>query len=284
MFLLCGTVCGRQPQPATGGGKDFTGPEIQGLQLLEALMLYHPRTYGTNTVQAFLAKGGQRLAYATSQGRQSAWLIAPSNGARRLWVMCGGNATLALDMVSMCRAFPFPRDAFLLVDYPAYGECEGRPSPASIRENLKASILGAVEKLKLGTNDLPGKVCVFGHSLGCAAALLAAEEFHLRSAVLCAPFTSTYEMGRLRFDLPPDFPLKHKFDNRAGMAALRANHGRAWIFHGDADEIVPVEMSKTLAKEYPDTVKLEVLPETHHGDVMRSAGEKLVEAMREAEK
>jgi dienelactone hydrolase len=159
-----------------------------------------------------------------------------------------------------------------------------KASPAGIRDNLKASILAAVEKLKLGTNDLPEKVCVFGHSLGCAAALLAVREFHLRSAVLCAPFTSTHEMARLRFEIPPNFPLKHPFDNRLGLAELRANHGHAWIFHGDADDVIPVEMSKTLAGEFKDVVTLEILAGTRHGNVMKSAGGKLVEAMREAEK
>ncbi len=264
--------------------KKLTGQEVQSLQLLEPLILYHPRAYGSNVVQSFIANGGNRIDYKTSQGRQSAWVIAPTNDAEKLWVMCGGNATLALELESLCRAFPSPRDAYLLVDYPGYGECAGMPSPVSIRENLKTSILSAAEKLKLGTNDLPGRVCVFGHSLGCAAALLAAEEFHLRSAVLCAPFTSTFEMARLRFDIPADFPLRHRFDNRVTLAALRASHGHAWIFHGDADDVIPVEMSKTLAGEFADTVTLEVLPETHHNNVMRRAGDKLVEAMREAEK
>ena len=280
VVFMHGAAYGRQPAPE----KKLTEQEVHSLQLIEPLILYHPRAYASNVVQAFTTNGGKRIDFQTSQGRQSAWVIAPTNRAEKLWVICGGNATLALELESLCRAFPFPRDAYLLVDYPGYGECAGMPSPASIRENLKTSILSAAEKLKLGTNDLPGKVCVFGHSLGCAVALLAAEEFHLRSAVLCAPFTSTFEMARLRFDIPTDFPLKHQFDNRVTLAALRAIHGHAWIFHGDTDDVIPVEMSKKLAGEFAETVKLEVLPETRHNNVMRRAGNKLVEAMREAEK
>ena len=280
VLLVCGSSWGQTP----AAEKKLTEQEIKSLQLLEPMMLYHPRAYGSNTAEAFIAKGGARVEYTTSQGRQSAWLIAPTNRAEKLWVMCGGNATLALDLESLCRGFPFKHDAYLLVDYPAYGECGGRPSPATIRENLKAAILLALDKLKLGTNEIADKVCVFGHSLGCAVALLAADEFQLRSAILCAPFTSTFEMARLSFDIPADFPLKHKFDNRAGLAALRAAHGRAWIFHGDADDVIPVAMSKTLAEEFADTVKLEILPGAQHGNVMRRAGEKLVGAMREARK
>src|ERR1700722_9039931 len=227
-ILLIGSAAfARQPVPE----KKLTEQQIQGLTFLEPMILYHPRKYATNVIESFGQRGGERLDYTTAQGKQSAWLIAPAGGAEKLWVMCGGNATLALELESLSRAFPFKQDAWLLVDYPGYGECEGRPSPVSIRENLKTSILSAVEKLKLGTNDLPGKVCVFGHSLGCAAALLAVREFHLKSAVLCAPFTSTYEMARLQFEIPPDFPLKHPFDNRLGLAELRTNHGHAWIFH-----------------------------------------------------
>ena len=86
----------------------------------------------------------------------------------------------------------------------------------------------------------PEKVSGFGHSLGCSAALMAVEEFHLKSAVLCSPFTSTHEMAELRTGLAKDAPFAHQFDNRQGLKELEKNKGTCWIIHGTDDRIIPV--------------------------------------------
>jgi uncharacterized protein len=253
---------------------------------MEKLVLYHPRKYDAAALQKFSERGGKRLDYQTSQGRQSAWIIpaAKSDAAGKLWVICGGNGSLALDFESMCRNLTFAGDTFLLVDYPGYGECKGEPSPVTIRENLKNAVLLAAKLVNIDPLQLPKRVCVFGHSLGCAAALLAVDEFKLLAAVLCAPFTSTVDMAQERFRLPADLPYQHKFDNRAGMTVLSRNGGHAWIFHGDADEVIPVTMSQKLATEFKDAVKLKVVPSGRHVDIFRLAAKELAQAMTDARK
>ena len=147
---------------------------------------------------------------------------------------------------------------------------------------MKESVLAAAKLTKIDPRELPDRVCVFGHSLGCAAALMAVQEFHLRSAVLCAPFTSTAEMAQVRMGIPNNFPFQHLFDNRPGLRELEKNHGRAWIIHGDKDTIVPVDMSRTLAKEFPDTVKLRVIPGGNHNDIFTRGKKVLFESMTAA--
>jgi hypothetical protein len=256
------------------------------LLALEKQVLYHPRKYDPAVMKKFTDRGGKRLDYQTAQGAQSAWLIpaAKNDVSGKLWLICGGNGTLAMEMEALCRGLPFPNDTFLLVDYPGYGECKGEPSPVSIRENLKSAVLLAAKHLSIEPAQIPQRVCTFGHSLGCAAALLAVDEFKLQAAVLCAPFTSTMEMARDKFNLPLDFPLQHKFDNRTGMNVLSKNGGHAWIFHGDADNVIPVAMSQTLAKEFKDIVNLTIVPSGRHADILRIAATGLVQAMTDARK
>ena len=62
----------------------------------------------------------------------------------------------------------------------------------------------------------------------------------------------------LRFGIPKTFPFQHSFDNRAGLQELAKNHGRAWIIHGDKDTVIPLAMSRTLAKEFKGIVTLRV--------------------------
>lgn len=256
------------------------------LAMLEQKILYHPRAYAKGAIERFTASGGKPIVYQTAQGKQTAWLIPQAEGhePERLWLVCGGNATLALDLESFCRSMPFKRDAWLLVDYPGYGECQGQSSPISIRENVTTSVSSALPVLKLDTTKLHGRFRVFGHSLGCAAALMAADAYHADAAVLCAPFTSTEEMARRIIQLPHGKRLTHIFDNRQGLAALEKNKGKAWILHGKDDEAIPVAMSEALAKEFSKVVKLSVIPGAHHNDLFVRAASELKKAMEQARK
>ena len=172
--------------------------QLEQVEALERQVLYYPHLYGADRLKQFQRRGGRRIDYTTPQGSQTAWLIPQAQGPtpERLWVFFAGNGSLGLDLEPVARAAGFNADAFLFVDYPGYGGlCSGKPSPKSIRENARESILAAAKQTNIDPAGLPDRVCVFGHSLGCAAALLAVEELHLRSAVLCAPFTSTADVA-----------------------------------------------------------------------------------------
>jgi pimeloyl-ACP methyl ester carboxylesterase len=275
--LICGTASRAQPE--------LDKSQLAGLEELERTLLYRPHLYGASHLEAFQKRGGRRIDYRTSQGKQTAWLMPQTKGERpdRLWVFCGGNGSLGLDLEPIARSAKFDTDAFLFVDYPGYGGlCGGKPSPQSIRENVRESVLAAAKMTNLDPAALPDNVCVFGHSLGCSVALLAVEEFHLRSAVLCAPFTSTADMAQVRFGIPKTVPLPQSFDNYTGFNELARNHGRAWIIHGDKDTVVPVDMSRTLAKEFKDTVKLSIIPGGGHGDLLGRSKKELLESMSAA--
>jgi pimeloyl-ACP methyl ester carboxylesterase len=277
LFAITSTAFPKEPA---------TRPVNDPLEALESRTLYYPSLYEAGEVDAFLQDGGIRLDYKTPQGSETAFLIPPASAqkADHLWVIASGNAMLALNMASFCRETGFKSDAFVLVDYPGYGLCEGKPNPASIRENMKGAVLVACEQTGIDVKKNPERVSVFGHSLGCAAALLAVEEFHLRSAVLCSPYTSSHEMAERRIGLAKDAPFAHQIDNRLGLKQLQSDHGHAWIIHGEEDEIIPVQMSKTMAAEFPDVVHLQLIKHAHHNDILNAAAKEILQAMADARK
>ncbi|HEX2748014.1 MAG TPA: hypothetical protein VHM91_08455, partial [Verrucomicrobiales bacterium] len=58
----------------------------------------------------------------------------------------------------------------------------------------------------------------------------------------------------------------------------------AWIFHGEADNVIPVTMSQTLEREFKGVVNLKVVPAGKHNDIFRLAAKELQQAMTEARK
>jgi pimeloyl-ACP methyl ester carboxylesterase len=43
-------------------------------------------------------------------------------------------------------------------------------------------------------------------------------------------------------------------------------HGHAWILHGQQDSAIPVDMSESLAHDFPKTVTLKTIPGAGHND------------------
>ena len=97
------------------------------LALLQHRMIYHPRSYGL-IYQPYLNGSLQRISYQTPEGNQTAFYQPPSEGnpPQAIWILFGGNASLALDWMwlveqsagsdlGFCLLYtsPSPRDATL---------------------------------------------------------------------------------------------------------------------------------------------------------------------------
>lgn len=250
----------------------------------QSKLLYFPRPYGQESVRNWEAKSnGKRVDYQTSQGRQRAFLQGNLESPRHLWIVCGGNGTLALDWAEWLETNAPTEDAWLLVDFPGYGDCEGSPSPGRIRESMKTVVSLASKELGWGEAPDAMKLRFFGHSLGSAACLIAAEEYKIQRGVLIAPFTSTMEMAQELTGVPLGILVWHRFDNRSQLKDLaERGSGKVIIFHGVNDEVIPVDMSRSLAAEGKGVVELREIGEGRHNTIQAEHAEALAAALREA--
>ena len=167
-------------------------------------------------------------------------------------------------------------------DYPGYGLCQGKPHPKAIRESLKMAGPLITERCQLPAGSLAGRGIVWGHSLGAAAGLIAAEEYDIRRAVLLSPFTSTMDMAKVAFGVPLGFLVTHRFDNEARLAGLIQRGGQAWILHGAGDEVIPVAMGRQLAVGGGNAVHFQEIPLAQHNSLMRDALASIITAMESA--
>ena len=277
----------KRAHPLTRILRTTTFTAIAGMGLLavfQSRFLYFPNTYAPEHTAAFLESGGERLEFTTSQGSQTAWLRRPAQDAvpGRVWIVTAGNGSIALDFDRLPEQSGMLQDAFVFIDYPGYGLCQGKPHPSTIKESLQA--LGPLisERCKLAPGGLAAKGIVWGHSLGAAVALMAAEEYGIRSAVLLSPFTSTMDMTKTVFGVPLGFIVTHRFDNEPNLAGLIKRQGKAWILHGSADEVIPVRMGKQLADSGGAAVHFQEIPGARHNTLMREALRPIVQAMESA--
>ncbi len=249
----------------------------------QASLIYFPRPYGATTVENW-KKGtsGKVINFTTSQGKQRAFLQGNLKSPRNLWIVCAGNGSVALDWSDWLEQHAPKEDAWLLVDFPGYGDCEGSPTPGRIRKNLKAAV--PVAARELGWPDRPEsrRMRFFGHSLGAAACLQGASEFGIQRGVLIAPFTSTMAMGRVMTGIPLGFLVWHRFDNVARLGELAARGpGEVIILHGTDDEAIPVAMSRELAEGAKGIVRLKEISGGRHNSLPQTDAAALAEAIEE---
>jgi pimeloyl-ACP methyl ester carboxylesterase len=250
----------------------------------QSKLIYFPRPYDSGTVTAWRAESGTRVIdYRTTDGAQRAYLLSRSARPERLWFVCGGNGTLALEWSDWLREHGPEQDAWLLYDLPGYGGCEGSPRPASIRRSIEAVVPAAMESLGWTPETDRGRLRFFGHSLGSAVALMAAEEHGMSRGVLMTPFTSSMEMTRAVFGVDLGFIVWHRFDNRERLKRLAGRAGAAvHLFHGDRDEVIPVSMSRELAAEFPAVLRYTEVPGGRHNSLQEAVPEKIRAALAEA--
>lgn len=249
----------------------------------QSRLIYHPSPYQEEYESMLRAAKGVRLRFGTRQGAQTAFYIppqAPTPGLpQTVWVCFAGNASLALDWLSHTDAWD-ARYAYLLVDYPGYGDCAGSPTPASIRESSTAAVAALEAHLHTSRAELQPHLAFLGHSLGSAAALMLADDLDLRHGVLLSPFTSMTDMGRRVLGWPLCHLNHHRYDNRRTLAHVAARQGaRVAIFHGTEDEVIPVQMGRELAAAHPQAVTLHEVPGARHNDILLLAAPQIGQAM-----
>jgi len=229
-------------------------------------------------------QGLVRLDFRTSAGRQTAWYLGDGSTPKAVWIFFPGNSTLSPDWRARLGAYGLGGDVgYLLVDYPAYGENEGRPSPMAILESNEAAVEALAKHLGMPAEDLRPRLGAIGHSLGAATALQFAARNPVRGIILFAPFTSTDDMARRMFGGAFTWLLVHKFDNKARLASLgeRRNPPEVLLVHGTNDTIIPVEMGRELAARFPHFVSYLEHPGGDHGSIVDDSRDAVVEFIRQ---
>jgi uncharacterized protein len=230
--------------------------------------------YSTAQLEEARTVGAQEVKFRTRQGNQAAFFFRHEHREttpENLWLLFGGNGDVALEWLRLVRSFPGHRTGFLLIDYPGYGICEGRPNPQTILENSECALEALLEQKRweLGADSL----CILGHSLGGAAALQYSAKYAVRKILVLSTFTTMDDMVRAQIRVPLGRLLRHRFDNIASLKTILSQNQvpEICILHGQADEIIPPKMRRALAQLDPSRIKFAEVPGAGHSDIVQMA-------------
>lgn len=208
---------------------------------------------GTRLVGWYLpaAEGGK--------GRQGA-----PKAAGLLWFYGNGETIGAIWPI--IKDFRPANAALLVVDYPGYGASDGRSTEAGIYE---AGDLGYAALISRPDVD-PHRIYVYGRSLGSAVAThVAATHDEVAGLILESPFTSARGMAARHYGIFPRFLVRLGLDNIGRMPRI---HCPALVFHGTADQLVPMQMGREVAAAAAGPVEFVMIEGAEHNDTYDVGG------------
>jgi len=260
---------------------------LPGLCLLLAGCGGNTMIYQQAELDSFLQQQqGRTLSFQTRAGNQTAFYVPPkadpSAPPAPLVICYPGIGTRALDWLWLPGRSPKPRAGFLLIDYPGRGLCQGRMRPKYLPESSDGALATLAAQLGVERAALERDTRLIGHSFGTAAALQFACRLETppRAIVLVAPLTTLHKALFRKFGplawLNPD-----RMDNRAYLTQL---HGApeppaVAIFHGNADNALPVKMGRQLAALFPKWIRYREIPGVDHVGILRTCGDQFLEAL-----
>ena len=171
-----------------------------------------------------------------------------------------GNAEQLADSEWLAGKFVERGFGFYAVEYPGYGLSAATPvSEEAIYATVEAALI-ALEK------SVPkDQLILQGQSLGSGIAVEMARRGHGSKLMLVAPYTSIPEVAAAAMPfLPGRLLVRDQFNSAAKASAVTLP---VLLVHGSDDEVIPIRMSQTLAKLFPNAT-LRIVPGAHHNDLI----------------
>ncbi|MFI5344813.1 MAG: alpha/beta hydrolase [Elusimicrobiota bacterium] len=225
-----------KPHPAVWWIMALAGAWI-GLRKLENAIIFvpsremtaHPGSYGL----AF-----ERLTLTPGDGpRLRAWWMPGPRADSPVLLGFHGNAGNLSNRVEKMKLFHDAGAAQLWVDWRGYGESTGQPSEAGLYRDASA----AWDYVTLERGVPPGRVVLYGESLGCAAAVELASRATAAGVIVDSGFSSVPEMAKTALPWFPRFLIRARLDNLSKLPRVTMP---ALFLHSPQDEIVPYAQAR----------------------------------------
>jgi uncharacterized protein len=229
--------------------------------------LFHPMSGQSRAPDAVGLTFEEVTLVAEDGVRTQAWWIPwggdPAEALVVSVVTFHGNAGTMADRLEHTRLLHDLGVSVLTAEYRGYGDSEGSPT----EEGLAADARAALSELRRRAPS--DRVVVHGRSLGGAVAARLASDVAVDGLVVESTFTTLRDMaGRSGIPLASHL-IAYEFDS---LARVRELQTPLLIVHGQADELIPVDMGRQLRDAAGGPVELLEVPGGTHNDTWVRGG------------
>jgi len=148
-----------------------------------------------------------------------------------------GNISHRLDSIAIFHGLGFP---VFIIDYRGYGRSEGKTDEQGTYRDAEAAWLHLIEDRGID----PGKIIIFGRSVGASIAAWLASRTNPAALIIESAFTSAPDLGRHHYwFLPVRALARIRYDTQSYIERVSAP---TLVVHSADDEIVPFVNGKKL--------------------------------------
>ncbi len=187
---------------------------------------------------------------------------------RALILYFHGNGGSLLNRRERARALTRDGRGLLIISYRGYSGSTGSPSEAGLRVDARTAY-------RWLASYAPGRIVLYGESLGTGVAVRLATEERVGGIILDSPFTSTADVAKTLFwYVPVTLLMRDQFRSIDLVGGLRAP---LLVLHGERDGVVPIAQSKLLFEAAPEPKTYVALPDVDHVGALEHGGLAAVE-------
>jgi len=220
--------------------------------------------------------GVEDVSFGTRDGlRLGGWFfgLPDASPAPPTVIVFNGNAGNRSYRATLAQALRQRGLQVMLFDYRGYGGNPGSPSEGG----LMADGAAAVSYVRSRPDVDPARLVYFGESLGTGVAVGVAAVERPAALVLRSPFTSLADVARRHYPiLPVTLLLRDRFSSIERIGRLQVP---LLVIAGDADRIVPVDLSRRLHEAALDPKTLVILSGADHNDRQLFEGARVIDAV-----
>ncbi len=209
-------------------------------RMLDQLFVYHPAPWEDRDWARLSGLPLEETWFRAPDGtRLFGWYVqAARSPAVMLW--CHGNAGNIIHRLENLAALHAIGLSVFLFDYRGYGRSEGSPSEPGLYQDA----LAAYEVLVAGNRIPPGRVVMFGRSLGASVAGDLASRRPPAGLILESAFPSVETLARHHYwGLPAEVFVRARFNLAEKLRTVRCP---VLVIHGDDDRIIPMKMGRAV--------------------------------------
>lgn len=218
--------------------------------------IYFPEPARTAPAAVGLPEVAERIIATPDGEKLIAWYGKAKPGQPTLLYFHGNGGALEFRSESIRRYLDSGRGIFMM-SYRGYSGSTGSPSEAA---NVADAKLAYDQLRKEGVR--PEDIILYGESLGTGVAIEVAVEKEVAGLILDSPYTSIAELASALYPwLPIGLLLKDRYDS---ILHIRNVHVPILIVHGEADDVIPVEMARRMFREANKPKEIVTIPGAGH--------------------
>lgn len=233
---------------------------VSPLASLERALIFQPSEF-PEEIWAQSETPFEDVWFETPDGTKLHGLFLPHPNPRAIALFCHGNAgNVASRAPSLWILNQRHGLAVMAFDYRGYGRSEGTPSERGILQDARA----ARSWLSQRTKTPESEIVLLGRSLGGAVAVDLAARDGARGLILASTFTSLPDVAAQHMPWTlPHILMTHRLNSEA---KIKRYHGPLLQSHGDADELIPIELAQTLFEAASGPKQFVVIRDAGHND------------------